>query len=129
MSYRSRNKSRGTFFQAVYSLTRAIPRGRVATYGQIAGLLGNPRAARVVGWALHLLDGRPIPWQRVINSRGEISTTCETHTKVVQKRLLEAEGVEVRLRDGIYTIDLNQFLWRPRFVPGVPFKHDGGKNT
>lgn len=102
------------YFSRVYKLVRIIPAGRVATYGQIASLLGSPRGARIVGWALHLLDGQSIPWQRVINGRGEISTTCETHTKLMQKKLLEAEGVEVKDRFGVYVVDLEKFLWRPR---------------
>lgn len=111
----SRPRTPGNFFSRVYDLTKRIPRGRVATYGQIAALLGNPRAARVVGWALHVLDNRPLPWQRVINSRGEISTTCETHTQLVQKQLLEREGVNVRVVNGVYTIDLKQYLWQPQW--------------
>ena len=108
------NKSSTNFFSRVYKLVRSIPPGRVATYGQVASLLGSPRGARVVGWALHLLDGQSIPWQRVINGRGEISTTCETHTKLLQKQLLEAEGVDVNDRSGVYVVDLEKYLWRPK---------------
>ncbi|MFH0852977.1 MAG: methylated-DNA--[protein]-cysteine S-methyltransferase [bacterium] len=101
------------FFQAVYHLTYQIPKGKVSTYGQIAGLITTPRAARVVGWALHQLDDQPIPWHRVINSRGEISTSCETHTKVTQKKLLEQEGVKVKVVNGVYMVDLKKYLWQP----------------
>ena len=58
-------------------------------------MLGNPRAARTVGWALHSLpDGSDVPWQRVINSQGRISTSCLEHAADHQRALLEAEGVE-----------------------------------
>jgi len=106
-------KRKTNFFQAVYQLTNQIPRGKVSTYGQIAGLITTPRAARVVGWALHQLDDQPIPWHRVINSRGEISTSCETHSQLTQKRMLEQEGITVRVINGVYKIDLKKYLWQP----------------
>jgi methylated-DNA-protein-cysteine methyltransferase related protein len=105
-----------TFYGNVYRLTERIPRGKVATYGQIAGLLGSPRAARIVGWALHLIheeDVIKIPWQRVINREGRISTTCQEHTSSVQAQLLKKEGVEVTMRQGNYFIDLKKYLWQP----------------
>ena len=64
-----------TFYEAVYRIVRDIPRGRVMTYGQIATILGAPRAARAVGYALRASGKRSdVPWQRVINFRGGIST-------------------------------------------------------
>lgn len=102
------------FFNQVYAITKRIPRGRVATYGQIAAMISTPRAARVVGWALHALDDRPYPWQRVINSRGIISTTCETHTREYQKQLLESEGVVVDTEGDEYRVDLKKYLWQPK---------------
>jgi alkylated DNA nucleotide flippase Atl1 len=68
----------------------------------------------MVGWALHAMDKQPYPWQRVINSRGIISTTCETYTRELQKHLLESEGIEVTSQDGEYRIDLKKYLWRPK---------------
>ena len=63
-----------TFFDKVYIVVRMIPRGRVASYGQIATYLGHPRAARTVGWALHgIPEGSDVPWQRVINAKGRIT--------------------------------------------------------
>lgn len=104
------------FFTDVYALVKRVPRGKVATYGQIAALLGSPRAARMVGWALHVLPDeilKEVPWQRVINREGRISTTCREHSKNLQAELLKKEGVEVTMRQGNYYIDLKKFLWRP----------------
>ena len=80
------------FYQKVYLITKQIPKGKVATYGQIAAMISSPRAARIVGWALHLTDSQPelkLPWQRVINSKGMISTTCLDHPKDYQALLLK----------------------------------------
>ncbi|HIE38951.1 MAG TPA: cysteine methyltransferase [Anaerolineales bacterium] len=93
------------FFEQVYRLVRRVPPGRVTSYGALARMLGHPRAARTVGWALHMLppsdpsgarDGSEdeVPWWRVINSRGRISTSCIEHSADLQRALLEAEGVE-----------------------------------
>jgi methylated-DNA-protein-cysteine methyltransferase-like protein len=85
----------GDFFQRVWDLVRQIPPGRVATYGQIAELLESPRAARTVGWALRgLPEGSDVPWHRVINRQGRISTSQHPQGYGEQRRLLEMEGVE-----------------------------------
>jgi methylated-DNA-protein-cysteine methyltransferase-like protein len=82
------------FFQQVWDLVRDIPRGQVATYGQIAEALGSPRAARTVGWALHALpEGSDVPWHRVLNREGRISTSKHPEGHGEQRRLLEGEGV------------------------------------
>jgi len=101
-----------TFYQKVYQLTKKIPKGKVATYGQIAGMISTPRAARMVGWALHSCDTNKIPWQRVINAKGMISTTCLDHPKEFQANLLRAEGVKVKEIEGNYFINLEQFIWQ-----------------
>lgn len=104
------------FYSRVYKMTQRIPRGRVATYGQIAALCGNPRAARQVGWALHALDETPahakVPWQRVVNRHGMISTTCLDHPADEQAALLQGEGITVTNRDGNYFVALKDFLWK-----------------
>jgi methylated-DNA-protein-cysteine methyltransferase-like protein len=83
------------FFQQVWDLVRQIPPGQVATYGQIAEILESPRAARTVGWALHSLpEGSGVPWHRVINREGRISTSQHPQGYGEQRRLLETEGVE-----------------------------------
>ncbi len=96
----------------IYALVRRVPKGRVATYGQIARLAGIPRHARQVGYALHALAGDSgVPWHRVLNSRGAISLPAGTGPDRVQRKLLEAEGVRFG-RDG--RVDLARFQWRPR---------------
>ncbi|MFQ6000528.1 MAG: MGMT family protein [Anaerolineae bacterium] len=89
-----RGEMEGGFFQRVYDMVAQIPYGKVATYGQIALYLGYPRAARTVGWALHALPGgTEIPWHRVINSQGRVSTSCLTHSADLQRTMLEEEGI------------------------------------
>jgi methylated-DNA-protein-cysteine methyltransferase-like protein len=83
------------FQGAVYRLVRSIPRGRVVTYGQIAAVLGAPRAARAVGMAMrHCPAG--LPWHRVVNARGGISLRGNVGSMLTQRILLEQEGVKVR---------------------------------
>src|SRR5438045_8135665 len=83
-------------YQAIYAIVRRIPRGRVATYGQIAELAGLEGHARQVGYALHVLPSRSkVPWHRVINAKGEISRRSgggDSHE--LQRHMLEHEGVE-----------------------------------
>jgi methylated-DNA-protein-cysteine methyltransferase-like protein len=72
---------------------KKIPRGRVATYGQIAVLAGLAGHARQVGYALAALTDESVPWHRVVNAQGEISMRGESHYEIRQRRLLEREGV------------------------------------
>ncbi len=100
------------FFEQVYRIVKRIPRGRVATYGQIAALLGHPRAARTVGWALNGMSARQaeeVPWQRVINAQGRISISRADLSAALQRRLLEEEGVRF---DETEHVDLRQYGWR-----------------
>jgi methylated-DNA-protein-cysteine methyltransferase-like protein len=86
------------FFESVYALLGEIPRGRVATYGQLAALLGNPRGARAVGWALRALPARTaarLPWHRVVGHGGRISLG-DRPAGLEQRRRLRAEGVRFR---------------------------------
>ena len=81
------------FYQQVYALVRQVPAGKVVTYGQVAALLGSPRAARAVGYALRFLPaGSDVPWHRVINYQGGISPRYPAESPIIQ-RVLEAEGV------------------------------------
>jgi len=90
---------------------RAVPRGRVVTYGQVAALAGRPRAARAVAWILHSSSASAaLPWHRVINGRGGISLGRGRGFEEQRTRLL-AEGVEVG-RGG--RVDLKRFLWEPK---------------
>jgi methylated-DNA-protein-cysteine methyltransferase-like protein len=100
-------------YSRIYAVIRRIPRGRVATYGQVAKLAGIPEQARRVGYALSALpDNATVPWHRVINARGEISPRADPGlVERIQRALLEAEGVEF---DEAGRVDLARYLWRPR---------------
>lgn len=98
-------------YRKIYAVVARIPSGRVATYGQVAVLAGMARHARQVGYALHALpDGSDLPWQRVINSRGEVSLRSEPGRDGYQRHLLEEEGVRFDARG---RVDLARFLWDP----------------
>ncbi len=97
------------FYHAVYRLVRAIPPGRVMTYGQIAAILGQPRAARAVGYAMRACPP-DVPWQRVINRHGGISPGGEPDRAVMQRERLEEEGVRFAGDD---TCDLRVYRWEP----------------
>ncbi len=97
------------FQKRVLEIVRLIPRGRVLTYGQVALLAGTPRAARQVGRTLYTY-GRLVPWQRVINRYGGLST-YKVGTGEEQRRLLQAEGIEFKPEG---TLDLARYQWRPR---------------
>lgn len=80
----------------IYDAVKTIPRGKVATYGQVAALAGNPRMSRAVGNALHKNpDPDGIPCYRVVNSKGELADEFAFGGKDIQKNLLEADGIEV----------------------------------
>ncbi len=98
-------------FEKIYEVVRQIPRGKVATYGLVALLAGNPRLARVVGYALHV-NPEPgiIPCHRVVNRMGEVSTAFAFGGENMQRILLSEEGVEFT-PDG--KVDLNIYLWKP----------------
>ena len=101
-------------FEKIYRLVLRIPRGRVVTYGQIARLLEERYSPRLVGWAMHATprDERNIPWHRVINSRGGISTGRVILAEPDRQRLmLEAEGVVFDARGHC---DLSVYQWSPR---------------
>jgi methylated-DNA-protein-cysteine methyltransferase-like protein len=83
------------FHAAVYGLVRRVPRGQVVTYGQIAALLGYPRAARAVGQAMRHCPAA-LPWHRVVNARGGISVRGNVGAMLTQRILLEQEGVRIR---------------------------------
>lgn len=84
----------GPTYRRIYGVVRRIPRGRVATYGQVALLSGLPGQARLVGYALAALEtDADVPWHRVLNARGEISLRGIGGIDRLQRALLEAEGV------------------------------------
>ena len=103
---------RSDAYERIYAVVRRIPKGRVATYGQVAELAGLKGHARQVGYALHALpEGHAIPWQRVVNARGEVSSRAEPMMEELQRRLLEDEGIE--FGRGL-RLDLERHRWKPR---------------
>jgi methylated-DNA-protein-cysteine methyltransferase-like protein len=100
-------------YPRIYAVVRRIPRGRVATYGQIALLAGVPGQARLVGYALSAVpDSSTVPWHRVINAHGRVSTRrSEPGGGIRQRMLLEREGVRF---NGAGRTDLDRFRWTPR---------------
>jgi methylated-DNA-protein-cysteine methyltransferase-like protein len=109
---RRRQRARGEgAYPRIWRVVARIPRGRVASYGQVAELAGLPRAARQAGYALAALpSGTRIPWQRVVNARGELSPRRDPGGELVQRALLEREGV---VFDALGRIDLARYGWRP----------------
>jgi methylated-DNA-protein-cysteine methyltransferase-like protein len=131
-----------SFRRRVYDIVRLIPYGQVATYGFVALLAGMPRHARQVGWALHTLPGElawgvgadvrrrghremaqgvevaqeaalgRVPWQRVVNAQGRVSTHPDEYGTRRQIELLRAEGIEVT-EDGTLVAGLEAHHWRP----------------
>lgn len=99
-----------SFFENVYEAVQLIPRGKVATYGQIARMIGSPRSSRAVGYALHV-NPRPgvIPCHRVVNREGRLAPAFAFGGPEIQARLLESEGVEV---SEDFTVDLEKYLWQ-----------------
>jgi methylated-DNA-protein-cysteine methyltransferase-like protein len=97
-------------WERIYDVVRRVPRGQVATYGQVAALAGLPRHARQVGYALHALpQGTDVPWHRVVNARGEVSPRATPGWDRVQLALLRRERVVGR--NG--RVDLARFRWEP----------------
>jgi methylated-DNA-protein-cysteine methyltransferase related protein len=100
-------------FQTIYAVVSRIPRGRVATYGQVARLAGVPGRARLVGFAMAALPDRTrVPWHRVVNAQGRCSPRGDGGPGAIVQRLrLEREDVRF---DGEERIALERFRWRPR---------------
>ena len=103
-------------WEAYYRVVRRIPRGKIATYAQVALLAGRPRAARHVGFALAALrgSGMRVPWQRVLGKRSATAagiSILDPMGAAVQRDLLEREGVLVDERG---RVSLTEYGWRPR---------------
>lgn len=102
------NNKAGGAFERIYEVVKKIPRGYVATYGQVAMLAGNRRWARVVGYALHANpDSNGIPCYRVVNKEGKVSEAFAFGGGNRQRELLEEEGIE--FVDG--HVDMKKYLW------------------
>lgn len=96
-------------FERIYNVVRRIPRGKVASYGQVARLAGNPRWARVVGYALHVNpDPENIPCYRVVTQNGQTSAAFAFGGADIQRAMLEADGI-VFLPNGC--VDMERFRW------------------
>lgn len=97
------------FKDKVIQVIKKIPSGKVTTYGTVATLAGLPRGGRLVGGIVHFNTERyDLPWQRIINREGYISTKCLEHPKEAQKALLEEEGVEV---SPDFIVDFKKYGW------------------
>jgi methylated-DNA-protein-cysteine methyltransferase-like protein len=105
-------RARAGAYAQTYAVVRRIPRGKVATYGQVADLAGLAGHARQVGYALHALpNGTTVPWHRVINAAGAVSLRSAPGGELTQRQLLEQEGVGFDLRG---RVRLSLVRWRPR---------------
>ncbi len=111
-------RAKSDSYERIYAVVSKIPRGKIATYGQVAELAGLSGHARQVGYALHATpDEIAIPWQRVVNAKGEISPRSEPQMAGVQKSLLDAEGISF---DADGRIDLARCRWQPRLHSFLP---------
>lgn len=100
----------GQTFDKIYETVKQIPKGKVATYGQVARISGNPKWSRVVGYALHANPSPDtIPCFRVVNRFGKLSSAFAFGGDNAQKVLLEMDGVEV---SDDYFVDLEKFQWK-----------------
>ena len=104
-------------YARIYAVVEKIPRGKVATYGQIAALTGMPRHARQAGYALAATpETLNIPWHRVINAQGRVSLRLrhwDSGSDDLQRILLESEGV---VFDATGRVNLEEFRWNPKPV-------------
>lgn len=99
-------------FQKIYAVVKRIPRGRVATYGQVAQLADLPGRARLVGYAMASLPRESgLPWHRVVNAAGQISTRDDEPAMELQRALLDSEGIPLSAAG---KIPLERFRWLPR---------------
>lgn len=112
------------FNRRVYAVVRQVPPHRVTTYGDVATVLGSPRVARHVGFALAALDDASVPWHRVINSRGRISFKGDVARGALQRALLQSEGV---VFDGEGRVDLGRYRYTfaPDAAPPVEPEGEG----
>ena len=103
-------------YEAIYAVVRRIPRGRIATYGQVARLAGLPGRARQAGYALHALPAESaVPWHRVVNAQGAVSRRSASGDGLRQRLLLEGEGVRFDARGRV----LERHRWTPRARTGT----------
>ncbi len=102
------------FYNRVYDVVKEIPKGKVATYGQIAKILGAPKCSRAVGYALHQNpNNQIIPCHRVVNRFGKVSSGFAFGGPKKQQKLLELEGI---IFDKENKIDLNKYGWKEELL-------------
>jgi methylated-DNA-protein-cysteine methyltransferase-like protein len=110
-----KNAMEAKFNERVWNLVRQIPAGKVTSYGRVAQMLGVPRAAREVGWAMSAIGStsaaKDVPWQRVVNSEGRISTIAFIAEQ--QRARLQAEGVQFDPADDLKILNFKGILWEP----------------
>ena len=107
----STTKSSDELAQQILAVVCLIPKGRVATYGQVAALAGLPKHARLVGYVLkHLSAGHQVPWHRVINAQGKISLS-KLNTQGENIQVLKLMAEEIVVLEG--KVNLKQYQWRP----------------
>lgn len=109
----AKSKLPSNTYRKIYEVVRQIPPGKVATYGQVAELAGLFGKPRVVGYALFRVadPDDSIPWQRVVNAKGEVSySQVRNGSDYLQRHLLEEEGIEFKSNG---KIDLNLYRWSP----------------
>lgn len=113
------------FYQKMRIVCLAIPKGRVATYGQIALLCGMPNHSRQVGHALkRCLAGKDVPAYRVVNSRGELSGAIHFDMPDEQRFLLMSEGIEVIWSGKVWRVDLKKYGWRNTAEEALAFQKE-----
>lgn len=106
-------------YPIIYAVVDQIPRGKVATYGQIAALAGMPGQARLVGYALYRVAPESnTPWHRVVNAKGQVSESpLRFGTDYLQRSLLEQEGIQFNEQG---CIPLHQYRWQPDLLASDP---------
>jgi len=105
-----KKKQPSAFAKKVYEIVQSIPKGKLATYGQVAAMAGKPRGAQAVGWILHDADQHEVPYQRVVNRLGGLARGYTNGGPLGHKKDLEREGITVRPD---FSVDLEKYLWRP----------------
>ena len=121
---RGTSESRSDRWMKIYEAVARIPKGRVATYGQVAAVAGLPGCARQVGYALHRLsEGSALPWHRVLGAGGRISLPGGSGAGALQRILLEAEGVRF---DAGGNVPLAAYGWRCEGFGSRPSRAVGG---
>ncbi len=99
------------FHQKVVEIVKQIPKGKITTYGHIAGFLGSRRSARMVGWALNKQKNKPeVPAHRVVNKKGLLTGKIHFDGINLMQELLEMEGVEIKDNQ---VVNMEKYLWDP----------------